>query len=105
MKGGKVSVIVPVYNVEKYVGKCIESIINQTYTNLEILINNDGSTDNSYKICESYAAKDYRIRLLTQENSGVSVCRNNMLDVATGYYIIFVDSDDWIHPEHVERLV
>lgn len=79
--------------------------INQTYTNLEILINNDGSTDNSYKICESYAAKDYRIRLFTQENSGVSVCRNNMLDVATGDYIIFVDSDDWIHPEHVERLV
>ena len=105
MKNGKVSVIVPVYNVEEYVGKCIESIINQTYTNLEILINNDGSTDNSYEICKFYAEKDARIKLFTQKNNGVSACRNRMLDVATGDYILFVDSDDWLLPEHIERLV
>lgn len=105
MKNGKVSVIVPVYNVEKYVGECIESIITQTYTNLEILINNDGSTDGSYEICESYAEKDSRIRLFTQENKGVAVARNAMLEKVTGDYILFVDSDDCISPDHVERLV
>lgn len=105
MKNGKVSVIVPVYNVEEYVGKCIESIINQTYTNLEILINNDGSTDNSYEICKFYAEKDARIKLFTQKNNGVSACRNRMLDVATGDYILFVDSDDWIYRQCIERLV
>ena len=105
MKNRKVSVIVPVYNVEEYVGKCIGSIINQTYTNLEILINNDGSTDSSYEICKSYAEKDNRIRLFSQENKGLSVARNAMIEKVTGDYILFVDSDDWIFPEHVERLV
>lgn len=105
MEAKKVSIIVPVYNVEGYVGKCIESIINQTYTNLEILINNDGSTDNSYEICKSYAERDKRIRLFDQENAGVSVCRNRMLDKATGDYITFVDSDDWLLPGHIEQLV
>lgn len=101
----KVSVIVPVYNVEKYVGKCIDSIINQTYTNLEILINNDGSTDNSYEICKTYAEKDSRIKLFSQENRGLSAARNAVYDEVTGDYIFFVDSDDWLLPECIERLV
>ena len=105
MNGPKVSIIVPVYNVDEYVGKCIDSIVNQTYMNLEILINNDGSTDNSYEICMKYAEKDNRIHLYTQDNAGAAACRNKMIEIATGDYILFVDSDDWILPEHVERLV
>ena len=105
MKNGKVSVIVPVYNVEEYVGECIESIINQTYTNLEILINNDGSTDNSYEICKSYAEKDNRIRLFSQENKGLSAARNAMIEKVSGDYVLFVDSDDKIALTYAERLV
>jgi len=92
----KISVIVPVYNVENYVTKCIESIINQTYNNLEIIIINDGSTDKSGDICEYYANKDDRIILMQQENQGLSMARNNALNIASGDYIGFVDSDDWI---------
>ena len=101
----KVSIIIPVYNVGKYVGKCLESVIAQTYRNLEILINNDGSTDDSYEICKAYASRDKRIQLFSQENSGAAACRNKMIEKATGEYILFLDSDDWILPEHVERLV
>jgi len=92
----KISVIVPVYNVEKYVSKCIESIINQTYRNLEIIIVNDGSTDKSGDICDYYAKKDDRIVLIHQENQGLSMARNNAIDIASGDYVGFVDSDDWI---------
>jgi glycosyltransferase involved in cell wall biosynthesis len=92
----KISIIVPVYNVEKYVAKCIESIINQTYKNLEIIIVDDGSTDKSSDICENYLKKDNRIKLIHQENQRLSVARNNALAVANGDYIGFVDSDDWI---------
>jgi len=95
----KISVIVPVYNVEKYVSKCIESIINQTYRNLEIIIVNDGSTDRSGNICDYYAKKDDRIVLIHQENQGLSMARNNAIDIARGEYIGFVDSDDWIAPD------
>ncbi|MDR3046762.1 MAG: glycosyltransferase [Bacteroidales bacterium] len=91
-----ISIIVPVYNVENYVSKCIESIINQTYRNLEIIIINDGSSDKSGEICSSYAIKDNRITLIHQENQGLSMARNNALDIASGEYIGFVDSDDWI---------
>lgn len=101
----KVSIIVPVYNAEKYIGDCIESIIRQTYKNLEILINNDGSTDCSYEICKKYANRDCRIKLFSQENQGVSVARNAMLDVFSGDYVMFVDSDDMISPICVESLV
>jgi len=96
MKTPKITIIIPVYNTEKYVEKCIESIINQTYKNLEIIIVNDGSTDNSYNICKKYCEIDERIILLTQDNQGLSVARNNALDIATGKYVEFVDSDDWI---------
>jgi len=95
----KISVIVPVYNVEKYISKCIESIVTQSYNNLEIIIVNDGSTDKSGDICDQYAQKDDRIILIHQENEGVSMARNNALDIANGDYIGFVDSDDWIEPD------
>lgn len=94
----KISVIVPVYNVEQYLEECIESIINQDYENLEIILINDGSTDSSPQICERYAEKDNRIIFINQENAGVSAARNKGLDVATGDLINFIDSDDWINP-------
>lgn len=97
-----ISVIVPVYNVEKYVGRCLNSIIHQSYTNLEIIVINDGSTDNSLSVCEEYAAKDKRIKLITQENKGLSGARNTGLRNYTGEYVTFVDSDDWIHKDMIE---
>lgn len=99
-----ISVIVPVYNVEKYVGRCLTSIINQSYTNLEIIVVNDGSTDNSFSVCKEYAAKDNRIKLITQENRGLSGARNTGLRHYTGEYVTFVDSDDWIHRNMIEFL-
>ena len=98
----KISVIVPVYNVEQYLPKCLDSIINQTFKDIEIICINDGSTDNSGKILEQYAQKDDRIKVLTQENQGQAVARNKGLDIAKGEYIYFVDSDDFIHPQTLE---
>lgn len=99
-----ISVIVPVYNVEKYVGRCLTSIIIQSYTNLEIIVINDGSTDNSLSVCEEYSAKDSRIKLISQENRGLSGARNTGLRHYTGEYVTFVDSDDWIHRSMIEFL-
>ena len=99
------SVIIPVYNVERYVAECIESVINQTYNDLEIIIVNDGSTDNSLKICEAYAKRDKRIKIINKENGGISSARNTGLDNATGKYIGFVDSDDYIGEDMYEKLV
>ena len=99
------SVIIPVYKVEKYISKCIESVIDQTYKNLEIIIVDDGSPDNSGEICEKYARKDSRIQVIHQENQGLSGARNRGLDRATGDYITFVDSDDWIHPNMYEIMM
>lgn len=99
-----ISVIVPVYNVGKYVGRCLNSIIHQSYTNLEIIVINDGSTDNSLSVCEEYAAKDKRIKLITQENRGLSGARNTGLRNYTGEFVSFVDSDDWIHKNMIEYL-
>lgn len=92
----KISIIVPVYNCEKYLEECLDSIINQTYHNLEIILVNDGSTDNSLKICYRYQKKDPRIIVINQKNQGQAVARNKALAIATGKYIGFVDSDDWI---------
>tara|TARA_R110002049_G_C9177314_1_gene562970 strand:+ start:6999 stop:7943 length:945 start_codon:yes stop_codon:yes gene_type:complete len=92
----KISIIVPVYNVEIYLKRCINSLINQTYQNLEIILINDGSVDNSKCICEAFAKKDSRIVVLNQDNSGSSIARNSGLDTATGDVIAFVDSDDYI---------
>ena len=97
-----VSVIIPVYNVEKYLPKCLDSVIGQTYKNLEIICVNDGSPDNSVDILESYAEKDSRIIIINQENTGLSGARNTGIEVATGDYIIFLDSDDWMDAEAVE---
>ena len=97
-----VSVIVPVYNVEKYLPRCLDSVTGQTYGRLEIVCVNDGSTDASQSILADYAAKDARIKVLTQPNGGLSAARNAGLDAATGDYVLFVDSDDWIPPYAVE---
>ena len=100
----KVSIIVPIYNSEKYMNKCIESILNQTLTEIEIILVNDGSTDNSGKIIDNYAKKDKRIKVIHQENSGPSVARNKGINIAKGKYIGFVDSDDYIESTMYEEL-
>lgn len=104
MEKDKISIIVPIYNNEKYCSKCIKSIVDQTYRNIEILIIDDGSTDNSLKICKEYAQKDNRIKVIHKENGGLSTARNLGLDNVTGEYIAFIDSDDYIHPKMIERL-
>ncbi len=102
--GDLISVIVPVYNVEKYLKKCITSILNQTYSNLEIVIVNDGSTDNSTEIIEELKKTDSRISSYYQENAGLSAARNTGIDNSNGKYLVFVDSDDYIHPKMIEIL-
>lgn len=101
----KVSIVVPVYNVALYLAECIESIINQTYKNIEVIIVNDGSTDNSKEICESYEKKDDRIIFITKQNNGAASARNCGLNSVTGEYISFVDSDDILELNYIERLV
>ena len=91
------SIIVPIYNVEKYLPKCLDSLIGQTYSNIEIICINDGSTDNSLEVLENYEKKDNRIKIINQKNQGVSVARNVGIKSATGNYILFVDADDWIN--------
>lgn len=100
----KISVIIPVYNVEKYLKRCIESVINQTIKDLEIILVDDGSTDSSGRICDEYAKKDKRIKVIHKENGGLSDARNAGLDIARGYYISFVDSDDYIDNNMIEKL-
>ena len=97
-----ISIIIPVYNVEDYVQKCLESIAAQTYTNFECIVIDDGSTDRSGEICDSFCATDSRFRVIHQENKGLGFARNTRLDNAKGEYIQFVDSDDWILPETFE---
>ena len=101
----KISVIIPIYNVEKFLPKCIESIISQSYKNLEILLVDDGSTDNCNKICKQYAKKDNRIKLFKKNNGGLSDARNYGIDRATGDYLFFVDSDDYIAPNCIKELL
>lgn len=100
----KVSVIIPVYNVEQYLKRCLDSIINQTLKDIEIILVNDGSTDNSLLICEEYAQKDERIKIVTRKNGGLSAARNTGLEHATGDYIGFIDSDDWVDTNFYEKL-
>lgn len=101
----KVSVIVPIYNVEKYLEKCIDSIISQTYSNIEIILINDGSTDNSELICKKYENTDRRIRYYKKENGGLSSARNFGIDRANGDYLVFVDSDDYVSKEMISILL
>ena len=100
-----ISVIVPVYRVEAFLPRCLDSICGQTYRNLEIILVDDGSPDNCGKICDEYGEKDPRIRVIHKENGGLSSARNAGLDAAAGEYIGFVDSDDWIAPEMYETLL
>lgn len=100
-----VSIIVPVYNVENSLSRCIDSILGQTYPHFELILVNDGSKDGSGAICDEYAAKDDRIKVIHIPNGGVSNARNTGLDAATGEYVIFVDSDDWVLPEHIAQLM
>lgn len=102
MESGKVSVIVPVYNSEEYIERCVKSIISNTFANLEIILVDDGSTDDSLSILKTF--EDDRIVILEKENGGVSSARNEAMKIATGEYIAFVDSDDWIHPQYFELL-
>ena len=100
----KVSVIIPVYKVEKYLKRCLESVVNQTYKNIEIILVNDGSPDKCGEICDAYARIDSRIKVIHKENGGLSSARNAALDIVSGEYIMFVDSDDWISEDSLEQL-
>jgi len=101
----KLSIIVPVYNSEQYLEKCITSLLKQTLSNIEIILVNDGSTDKSLAICEDFARKDLRVKVFTQQNSGQSKARNVGLDNACGEFLTFVDSDDWVDEDYFEKLV
>ena len=100
----KVTIIIPIYNVEKYLREAIESAINQTYKNLEIILVDDGSTDNSGRICDEYISVDERIKVIHKKNGGLSDARNAGLDNCTGEYIMFLDSDDFLEPDAVENM-
>lgn len=99
-----ITIVVPVYNVEKYLGRCLDSILEQTYRNLEIILVNDGSTDGSESICKQYLSMDDRLRYIYQHNQGLAAARNAGIDRATGKYIAFVDSDDFIDKRYIETL-
>ena len=105
MSNNKISIIVPIYNSERFIADCIESLINQTYQNIEIILIDDGSSDNSYEICKKYQSLDSRIILISQVNSGVSIARNKGIKVATGQHIMFVDSDDYVDKRLCELLI
>ncbi|WP_394405155.1 glycosyltransferase family 2 protein [Streptococcus sp. 20-1249] len=101
----KVSIIIPVYNVEKYLERCLTSVINQTYQHLEIILINDGSTDQSGKICNEFAQHDNRIKVINKDNGGLSSARNAGLAIYSGKYITFIDSDDWVSPDYIEYML
>lgn len=100
-----ISVIIPVYNAEKYLDRCLDSILAQTYSNFELILVDDGSTDSSLSICKRYESKDSRIKVLTGPNGGSSVARNKGLDIAKGEYIIHIDADDWTEPQMFELML
>lgn len=102
---GLVSIIIPVYNVEKYIDRCVESLLNQTYKNIEIILVDDGSIDKSSKMCDEYKKRDNRVVVFHKKNGGVSSARNIGIDVATGYFITFIDGDDYVSNEYIETLL
>lgn len=104
-KSSKISVIIPVYNTERYLPRCLDSVLSNTYDNLEVICINDGSTDNSINILDNYKVSDERVVVINQKNSGVSAASNAGINVATGEYIAFIDSDDWVHPQYFEILL
>lgn len=101
----RISVIVPVYNVEEYLSRCVDSILAQTHSNLEVILVDDGAKDASGVICDGYAAKDPRVKVIHKKNGGLSSARNRGLEAAGGEYIAFVDSDDWIEPDAYDHLL
>ena len=103
MKAGLVSIVLPIYNVEKYLDRCVESVINQTYKNLEIILVDDGSPDSCPKKCEEWAKKDSRIKVIHKNNAGLGYARNTGIENASGEYICFFDSDDYIDPSTIEK--
>lgn len=100
-----ISVVIPVYKVEAYISECIDSVLEQTYHNLEIILVNDGSPDSCPQICDEYAKQDSRIKVIHKENGGLSDARNAGLEIATGKWVSFIDSDDWIEPEFISTLL
>lgn len=100
-----ISVIVPVYNAEKHLARCVDSILNQSYKELEVILVDDGSVDNSSKLCDAYMAKDKRVKVIHKENGGVSSARNTGINVSKGQFVTFVDSDDWIEKNMYESLI
>lgn len=105
MESPLISVIVPVYNVQDYLERCVTSLLNQTYHNLEIILIDDGSTDDSLMLCKGLSEKDARIRILSQSNQGVGAVRNLGVSMATGQYLGFVDGDDWVDVDMYESLL
>lgn len=105
INGEKVSIILPIYNVEKYLDECIKSLINQSYRNIEILAMNDGSKDNSINIINRYAKKDNRITIISDKNKGQGACRNKAIKIASGKYLFFMDSDDYLDINTIEILI
>ncbi len=105
MSSSLISIVVPVYNVEKYLPRCIESILRQTYTDFELILVDDGTPDRSGIICDRYAEKDSRIQVIHKENGGVSTARNAGIDAARGEWITFIDSDDWVSDNYLEALL
>lgn len=99
-----ISIIIPVYNAEKYIDKCLDTLIHQTYTNLQIIIVDDGSKDDSLNICKKIASSDHRIEIYSKENGGVSQARNDGIRYAKGEYIAFIDADDWVSLDYIEKL-
>lgn len=99
------SIIVPVYNAESFIGRCIESVLNQSYKDFELILVNDGSLDSSLDVCKKYAEKDKRIVVINKKHCGVSKCRNAGLDAAKGDYITFVDSDDYVGKERYTKTI
>ena len=100
-----ISVIVPIYHVEQYLNRCVESLVNQTYSNLEIILVDDGSPDNCPKMCDDWVQKDSRIKVIHKGNGGLSDARNAGMQIANGDVISFIDSDDWIDPKFFEVML
>lgn len=104
MNNPAISIIIPVYNAEKYLRRCIESVLSQSFTEFELILVDDGSKDKSPQICDEYESRDTRVRVIHKANGGVSAARNDGLDIAKGEYVTFIDSDDWVEREYLETL-
>lgn len=105
MNSPKISIIVPVYNVEQYLENCINSILNQSFRNFQLILVDDGSKDSSGEICDRFVQKESRVKVIHKPNAGVSAARNAGIDIATGQFICFIDSDDWIESEYLQKIV